>query len=207
MKINRLKLITLTIGIIILIGISLFAYRVSYNFVYNKSIEQEIIAKEKKEKAEINHKKWMVKVTGAKGNRLDELIQLHKDYKLDAETLKIFSELSTKFNVNPNKVLEALGMIDLSIPQTTKQRINHTLKKQRDKLYWLETKNSNPDDPWIKEKKEVINMCRIELTLINKAQKDKEIKTKLDTVRTQYLHCIYPRIYPWKGGGETKGGH
>lgn len=199
--IGNKKIIGSTIGIIILIGISLATFRITYN----KSVEQEIVAKEKREKIEAQHKRWMVKVTRAEMSQLDELIQLHKDYKLDPETLKLISELSGRFNVSPNMVLQALGMIDLNAGKSAKQRIQLTLKKQKEKLYWLENKNSNPDDPWIKERKEVINMCRIELALLNKAQKDREIKAKLDTLRTQYLQRIYPRVYPWKG--KEGGGH
>ncbi|MFH1564101.1 MAG: hypothetical protein ABIF11_11915 [Nitrospirota bacterium] len=207
--IENKKLITIIIGTIILIGLSLFAFRVTYNIVYNKSVQQEIISKEKKEKAEVQHKRWVTKITGAKESQSEGLVEIHKDYKVDADILKLIFQVSSKFNVSPNMVLQALGMIDLNAGKSTKQRILLTLKKQKDKLYWLETKNSTQQTAWIKERKEIINMCRIELALLNKAQKDKEIKAKLEILRIQYLHRIYPRVYPWKekAEGKSEGGH
>lgn len=180
---------------ITLIVISLTAFIITYNIVYKDIVKEEKIK---------DRKTWVAERTNAKGSQLNELVKLHKDYKLDSTTLKIISELSHKFNVNPNKVIEALGIVELTDPQTTKQRINLTLKKQKDKLYWLETKDVNQQAPWIKERKEIITMCQLELALLHKAEENKEVKQKLQSVRAQYLHNIYPRLYPWKG---KEGGH
>ncbi len=190
---------------ITLIVISLTAFIITYNIVYNKTVVEDIV----KEEETKDRKTWVAERTNAKGSQLNELVKLYKDYKLDSTTLKIISELSTKFNVKPNKVISALGVIDLTDTQTTKQRINRTLKKQEEKLYWLETKDTNQQAPWIKERKEIITMCQLELALLHKAEESKEVKQKLQSVRTQYLHNIYPRIYKWKGEeGEAKsGGH
>ncbi|MEW6096303.1 MAG: hypothetical protein AB1567_07235 [bacterium] len=192
-----------TIIIIGLVVISFLAFIITYNNVYNKTVEKEVILEEKDKIKCRNTKIWIAEITNTKGSQLNELVKLHKEYKLDSTTLKIISELSIKFNVTPNKVIEALGVIDLTDPQTTKQRINLTLKKQKDKLYWLETKDANPQAPWIKERKEIINMCELELALLHKAEENKIVNQKLQFVRAQYIHSIYPRVYPWKG---TEGG-
>lgn len=185
---------------IILIVISLTAFIITYNIVYKGIVKKEKIK---------DRKTWVAEITNAKGNQLNELVNLHKDYKLDSITLKLISELSNKFNVKPTEVMKALSMIDLTDTKTTKQRINLTLKKQKDKLYWLETKDVNQQAPWIKERKEIITMCQLELALLHKAEKNKKVKQKLQSVRIQYLHNIYPRLYKWKGkDGEPKaGGH
>lgn len=185
---------------ITLIVISLTAFIITYNIVCKDIIKEEKIK---------DRKTWVAERTKAKGSQLNELVKLHKDYKLDSITLKLISELSNKFNVKPTEIMKALSMIDLTDPQTTKQRINLTLKKQQDKLYWLETKDVNQQAPWIKERKEIITMCQLELALLHKAEENKEIKQKLQSIRAQYLHNIYPRLYKWKGKeGEAKsGGH
>lgn len=196
------------IGITILIVITLSVFIITYNIVYDKTVEEENAHKEEEKKTKTkykNRKAWIAKITNTTGNQLNELAKLHKNYKLDAITLKIISELSTKFNVKPTKVIEALGLIDLTDPQTTKQRINLTLKKQKEKLYWLETKDVSQQEPWIKERKEIINMCQLELALLNKAEENKEIKQNFQAIRSQYIHNIYPRLHKWKG--EAGGGH
>jgi len=186
------------IGIIILGVISVEAFTITYNRVYHQTVAEQQICKKIERKQKLSHKVWVAKITNAGGNLLNELVELDKDYKLDSTTLKLISELANKFKVKPNKVIEALGMIDLSAPSTTKQRINLTLKKQRDKLYWLETKYANQQAPYIKERKEIITMCQIELELLNKAIAEKEIQEKLQLLRAKYISVTYPRLYPWK---------
>jgi hypothetical protein len=201
--IGNKKIIT---GIITLVIISIPTFIITYNIVYNKTIEEENAHKEEEKKAKIkykNRKLWIAKVTNTKGSKLNELVKLHKDYKLDTTILKLISELSTKFNVMPNKVMEALGTIDLSNTQITRQRVNLTLKRQKDKLYWLETKDTDPKAPWIKGRKEIITMCQLELALIDKAEKNSKIKERLQHIRAQYIHNSYPRIYKWKGEKGT----
>lgn len=189
------KFILTILGIIILSIISLIAFNQTYNLVYYKTIEKQNAIEEQK----INRKKWIAKITNTQEKQLDELVKIDKDYKLDADTLQLISKLSNEFNVNPDKVIEALGSIDLSDPKITRQRITLTLKKQKDKLYWLETKDASQHISWIKDRKEIITMCSLELALLQQAQKNSEIKEKLQSIRTQYLHKIYPKIYPWKG--------
>lgn len=189
------KFIITILGIIILGIISLVAFNHTYNLVYYKTIEKQNVIEEQKH----NRKRWIAKITNTQEKQLDELVKIDKDYKLDAGTLQLISKLSNEFNVNPNKVIEALGSIDLSDPKTTRQRITLTLKKQKDKLYWLETKDTSQHISWIKDRKEIITMCSLELALLQHAQKDSEIKEKLQSIRTQYLHKIYPKLYPWKG--------
>lgn len=194
------------ISIITLGIINLVAFAITYNIVYNKTVEEENGHKEEEKKAKIeykNRKKWIAKVTNTQGSRLNELVKLHKKYKLDTITLKIISDLSTKFNLMPNKVMKALSTIDLTDPHIAKQRINLTLKKQQDKLYWLETKDTDPEAPWIKERKEIITMCQLELALIYEAEENRKIKDKLQSVRRQYIHDIYPPIHKWKGEKGT----
>lgn len=195
------------IGLITLAVISLVAFIITYKVVYNKTVAQEHALKKREGKEKLARKVWMAKITNARGNYLNELIKLDKEYKLDSTSLKLMAELSHKFNLKPYKIIEALAMIDLNNPQTTKQRINLTLKKQKDKLYWLETKYVSQQAPYIKERKEIIKMCQIELVLLNKAKENKEIKKKLQSIRAQYLHQSYPRLYPWKKETKEGGGH
>jgi len=195
------------IGIIILALISLVAFIITANKVYNKTVKEEEALKKIEEKEKLSRKVWIAKITNARGSLLNELVELDKDYKLDAPPLKLISELSNKFNIKPNKIIEALGMIDLNNPHATKQRINLTLKKQKEKLYWLETKYVNQQAPYIKERKEIIKMCQIELELLNKAIEEKEIKEKLLSLRAKYISETYPRLYPWKKEAKEGGGH
>lgn len=197
------KFILTILGIIILGILSLIVFNHTYNLVYYKTIEKQNAIEEQKQKTEINRKRWIAKITNTQEKQLDELVKIDKDYKLDADTLQVISKLSNEFNVNPDKVIEALGSIDLSYPKITRQRITLTLKKQKDKLYWLETKDASQHISWIKDRKEIITMCSLELALLQQAQKDSEIKEKLQSIRTQYLHKIYPKIYPWKGEEGT----
>jgi len=206
--IGNKKSIIIIIAIITLLIVIIRVSAITYNIVYNKVVEENAIKEEKKKEKDKREKEWIAKITNTKGDQLNELVNLHKKYKLDSATLKIISELSTKFNVKPNNVMEALSVIDLSDFKTTKQRINFTLKTQKDKLYWLETKDVNKQAPWIKDKKEIITMCQIELALLDKVEKNREVKQKFQSLRTQYLHTLYPRLYPWKGPqSESGGGH
>ncbi|MEW6620667.1 MAG: hypothetical protein AB1422_15250 [bacterium] len=203
-----LKIISKIIGLIILVTITVIVFIVTYNIVYNKTAEKQKVLKQEKELREKKTKTWIAETTRTEGNQLNELLKLYKDYKLDETTLKIIVELSTRFNVTPDVVLEALSLIDLNKPKATKQKIARTIKKQKDKLYWLETKDASQNAPWIKQRKEIITMCQIELGLLNKAEKDIEVKEKLEAVRTQYLHNkLYPRLYQWKKEAKEGGGH
>lgn len=195
------------IGIITLALICLVTFIITYNVVYNKTVAKEDVLKRREEKEKLSRKVWIAEITNARGSQLNELIKLDKEYKFNSTTLKLISEIAHKFNVKPNKIIAALGMIDFNNPQTTKQRINLTLKKQKDKLYWLETKYVSQQASYIKERKEIINMCQIELALLNKAAKNKEIKKELQSIRAQYLHQSYPRLYPWKKEAKEGGGH